>query len=71
MEKRYKVWADSESDFRVPYWLTPYFDDFDAAYDCATFLAHFYDGVAGRAIFHVEDLAHDETVETVESSNEL
>lgn len=66
---RYKVWADSCSKVEVPDDVYPFYDNIDAAYDVASYLAHEHDEQPYRAIFHVEDLAEEETVDTVENIN--
>jgi hypothetical protein len=67
MEKLYKVWADSESNVEVPMHEMEYFETFDEACDLACILAHEHDGKPYRAIFHVEDILEEETVETYEN----
>lgn len=66
-ELRYKVWADSESIVEMPNDVNPFYKDIDAAHDAACELAHKHDGQPYRAIFHIEDLVNEETVDTIEN----
>lgn len=70
MGLRYKVWADSCSAVEVPDDVYPYYDNIDVAGNVACDLAHEHDGQPYRAIFHVEDLVEEETVDTVENTND-
>ncbi len=67
MEKLYKVWADSESKVEVPMDVVEYFETLDDACYLACDLAHEHDGKPYRAIFHVEDILEEETIETYEN----
>lgn len=67
MEKLYKVWADSESAIELPMHEQDLFASYDEACDTACKLAHEHDGKPYRAIFHVEDILEEETVETYEN----
>ena len=67
MEKLYKVWADSESAIELPMHEQELFASYDEACDAACNLAHEHDGKPYRAIFHVEDILEEETVETYEN----
>lgn len=67
MEKLYKVWADSESAIELPMHEQDLFASYDEACDVACNLAHEHDGKPYRAIFHVEDILEEETVETYEN----
>lgn len=69
MGLRYKVWADSCSKIAMPDDVYPFYDNIDAAHDVACDLAHEHDGHSYRAIFHVEDLVEEETVDTIENIN--
>lgn len=65
--RQYRVWADSESAVDVPGNIELCFDDINEAYSLAANLAHEHDGKKYRAIFHVEDMDIEETVDTVEN----
>lgn len=65
-EKRYTVWADSDS--RV--YCHKYFDKFDEADTFASRFVHQFDGTdAERVIVHLEDNEADETIGTYENIN--
>ena len=66
--KLYKVWSDSESAYDVPDDAPYIFKDLDAACNFASECAHEYDGEQERAIFHVDDMASDETIDTYENT---
>lgn len=67
MIPRYKIWTDSESVVEIPLHIEQYYTELETACDVACSMAHEYDGELYRAIFHVEDLLHDETIETYEN----
>lgn len=67
MEKIYKVWADSESAVEMPMDVVDLYPSYDAACEVAYDLAHEHDEQPYRAIFHVEDILEEETVETYEN----
>lgn len=67
MEKLYKVWADSESAVEMPMDVVDLYPSYDVACDVACNLAHEHDGKPYRAIFHIEDILEEETVETYEN----
>lgn len=61
---KYKVWSDSESKVQIE---GIEFDTIREAEDCARTYAHLHDGKEYRAIFHVEDMEIDETIDTYEN----
>lgn len=65
-KKKYKVWADSESDIQMPNGMLNTFASLEDANNVACILAHLHDGKPYRAIFHVDD-EHDETIDTYEN----
>ena len=65
----YKVWADSSSKVEMPMDVVDIYNDLEWDCDVARTLAHEHDGKPYRAIFHVEDLTKEETIETFENSN--
>lgn len=67
MINRYKVWADSESAIDFPMHEISEYSDLESACDTACALAHEHDGKEYRAIFHVEDLLIEETIDTYEN----
>lgn len=67
MEKIYKVWADSESAVEMPMDVVDLYSSYDVACDVASELAHEHDEKPYRAIFHVEDILEEETVDTYEN----
>lgn len=71
MGLRYKVWADSCSKVEVPDDVYPFYDNIDIAHDVACDLAHEHDGQPYRAIFHIEDLVEEETIDTIENINKM
>jgi len=64
---RYKVWTDSESAVDLMPHQEQYFNDLDTACDAASSYAHEYNGEPFKAIFHVEDLELEETIDTYEN----
>lgn len=68
MKMCYKVWADSESAVELMPHQQQYFINLDAACDAASEYAHEYDGEPFKAIFHVEDLELEETIDTYENN---
>lgn len=68
MGKLYKVWADSKSLVEMPADEAGLFESLDKACDLACDLAHAHDGMPYRAIFHVEDVDIDETIDTFENT---
>lgn len=67
MIKKYQIWADSNSREDIPDYIEIYYSDLDTACDVAFELAHEHDNKPYRAIFHVEDLEMEETIETYEN----
>ena len=63
----YKVWADSESAYDIDEDEQVIFNNLDEAHNAASDWVHYYDGEAGRAIFHIDDIMTGETIDTVES----
>ena len=66
MKKRYYVWADSDSAIDMPDGKDT-FADYNEAYALAAKLAHEHDGKDYRAIFHIDDLKIEETIDTFEN----
>jgi len=67
-QRPFKVWADSESYYRMPEnGEDPYYSTLDAACDCASSMVHNYDFKEKRFILHVDDIRTDETIDTVEN----
>ena len=63
----YMIWTDSESDVYIPDDVPQYYKDLQYACNVACDLAHEHDGKPYRAVFHVEDLECEETIETYEN----
>lgn len=66
MNEKYHVWADSESAIKILGGKDT-FADYNEAYVLASKLAHKHDGKDYRAIFHIDDLEIEETIDTFEN----
>lgn len=64
-EKRYSVWPDNESHKQT----YKSFDKYINAYNYASNFVHKYDNKPYRVILHIDDSFYDETVDTLENSN--